>query len=49
MGFFYMANVLKFQTLFSLNFSKILVFKAGFHIMLVRIANRGHPDQTALT
>ena len=44
-----MANVLKFLTLFSFLFSnKMLVFRAGNHKMLVRIANRKDPDQTAV-
>ena len=43
-----MVNVLKFQTLFLFLFSnKMLLFKTGIHKMLVRIANREDPDQTA--
>ena len=41
------VNAQKFRTLFSLFSNKILVFKAGIHKVLVRIANREHPDQTA--
>ena len=40
-------NVLKFQTILSLLSTKMLVFRAGIHEMLVRIANREGPDQTA--
>ena len=36
-------NVLKFQTLSN----KMLAIRAGIHKMLVRIANREDPDQTA--
>ena len=42
-----MVNVLKFQTLLFLFSNKMLVFRAGIHKMLVRIANREDPDQTA--
>ena len=42
------VNVLKFQNTFLFLFSnKILVIRAGIHKMLVRIANRENPDQTA--
>ena len=41
-----MVNVLKFRTLFSFC-SKKMVIRAGIHKMLVRITNRGDPDQTA--
>ena len=43
------VNVLKFLTPFLFLFSnEMLVFRAGIHKMLVRIANREHPNQTAL-
>ena len=43
-----MVNVGKFPTLFSFcSQKKMWVIKAGFHKMLVRIANREDPDQTA--
>ena len=45
-----MVNVLKFQTLFSIDYlssNKMLVFRAGIYKMLVRIANSEDPDQTA--
>ena len=43
-----MVNVLKFQKLFSFcSQNKMLVFRAGFHKMLIRQANRKDPDQTA--
>ena len=42
------VNGLKFWTLFSFFFSnKMVVIRAGIHKMLVRIANREKPDQTA--
>ena len=42
------VNVLKFGTLFSFMFlNKMLFIRAGIHKMLVRIANREDPDQTA--
>ena len=42
------ANVLKFRTLLSFFLSnKALVIRAGSHKILVRIANREDPDQTA--
>ena len=41
------VNVLKFLTLFFLFSNKILVNRAGIHKMVVRIANREDPDQTA--
>ena len=42
------VNVLKFQTLFLFcSQIKSWVIKAGIHKMLVRIANREDPDQTA--
>ena len=38
----------KFQILFSFLFSnKMLVFRAGIHKILVGLANREDPDQTA--
>ena len=41
-------NVLKFwNTFLSLFLDKMLVFRAGIHKILVRIANREDPDQTA--
>ena len=41
-------NVLKLPKLFSFLFSyKMLVIRAEIYIMLVRIANREDPDQTA--
>ena len=51
-GLFGTVNVLKFRTLFSLCslFSnKILIVKAEVHQMLVRIANKEDPDQTAFS
>ena len=39
-----LVNVLKFQTLFS---NKMMVLRAGTHEILIRIANREDPDQTA--
>ena len=43
-----MVKVLIFQTLFFFPFSnKMLVLRAGIHKMIVRIANREDPDQTA--
>ena len=43
-----MVNVIKFQnTLFFLFSSKMVVFGARNNKMLVRIANREDPDQTA--
>ena len=42
-----MINDLKFQTVFSFFPSNYKVFKAEIHKMLVRIANRDEPDQTA--
>ena len=44
-----MVNALKFQTFFLSVLSKILVIRAGIHKMLVRIANREDPDQTAFS
>ena len=42
------VNVLKFRTPFFFLFSnKMLVFRAGIYKILVRIANREDPDQTA--
>ena len=41
------VNVLKFRTLLFLFSNKMLVFRAGMHKMLVRIANREDPEQTA--
>ena len=42
------VNVLKFRTFFLFLISnKMLVFRAGICNMLVRIANREDPDQTA--
>ena len=41
-----MVNVLKFEPLLFSNI--MLVIRAGIHKMLVRIANREDPDQTAL-
>ena len=41
------VNVLKFRTLHFLLSIKILAFRAEINKMLVRIANRGDPDQTA--
>ena len=35
------------STFLILFLNKILVFKAGIHKMLVRVANREDPDQTA--
>ena len=44
-----MANVLKFLTLFfSLFSNKMLLFRAGIHKMLVKIAKRKDPGQTAV-
>ena len=40
------VNVLKSRTLFPFP-CKMLVFSAGIHKILVRIANRVDPDQTA--
>ena len=40
-------NVLKFRTHFFLFSNKIWVIKTGIHKMLVRMANREDPDQTA--
>ena len=51
----YTVNILNFRTLFEvLTFlflfsNKMLVIRAGIHIMLVRIANREDPDQTDQT
>ena len=42
-----MVNVLKFRILLFLFSNKMLVFRAGIHKMLVRIASREDPDQTA--
>ena len=42
-----MVNVLKFCVLFSLFSKKMLLFRAGIYKMLVEIANREDPDQTA--
>ena len=42
-----MIDVLKFGTLFSLSSNKMVVIIAGIHKILVRIANREDPDQTA--
>ena len=39
-------NILKIPTPFCSVLTKILVIKVGNHKMLVRIANRGDPDQT---
>ena len=41
------VNVLKFQTLFSFCSQCMLVYRAGTHKMLVRIANIEDHDQTA--
>ena len=41
------VNVLKFRTLIFLFSNKMLVFRAGMHKILVRIANREDHDQTA--
>ena len=42
------GNYSRIKNTFLFLFSnKILVFKAGIHKILVRIANRGGPDQTA--
>ena len=41
-----MVKFLKFWTFFLFS-NKMLVFKAEIHKMLVRIANREDPDQTA--
>ena len=41
------VNVLKFRTLHFLLSIKMLIFRAAISKMLVRIANRGDPDQTA--
>ena len=41
------VNVLKFRTLIFLFSNKMLVFRAGIHKILVGIANREDPDQTA--
>ena len=43
-----MINVLKFRTLLFLFSNKMLVFSAGIHKMLVRIANREDPDKSDL-
>ena len=44
----YTVNVLKFRKLFLVLLSnKVLISRAGIHKMLVRIANREDPDQTA--
>ena len=40
------VNVLKFQTIFLFSIKK-LVFRAAMNKVLVRIANREDPDQTA--
>ena len=45
--FSHTLNGLKFQTHFFLFPNKMLVFRAGFHKMLVRLANMENPDQTA--
>ena len=42
-----MVNILKFQTFFFLFSNKMLVFRVGINKLLVRIANREDPDQTA--
>ena len=43
-----MVNILKFLTLFILDFStKILVIRVEIHNMLVKIANSEDPDKTA--
>ena len=42
-----MVNVLMLRTLFFLVSNNMLIFRAGIHKLLVRIANREHPDQTA--
>ena len=42
-----MVNVLKFRALLLLFSNKMLVFMAGIHKMLDRLANREDPDQTA--
>ena len=41
------VNVLKFQTLFTFCFQRKCVIRAGIHKILLRIANREDPDQTA--
>ena len=41
------VNALKFRTLLFLFSNKMLVFRAGSHKLLVRLANREDPDQTA--
>ena len=53
-SFFYQklmySNCSKISNTFLFLFSnKMLVFRAGIHIMLLRIANREDPDQTALS
>ena len=40
-------SVLKFRTLLTICFQRTCVIEAGIHKMLVRIANREDPDQTA--
>ena len=42
-----MVNVLKFLTLFSLFSNKMTIIRDEIHKLLVRIANREDPDQTA--
>ena len=42
-----MVNVRKFGTLLFLFSTKMMVIRATIHKMLVRIANREDPDQTA--
>ena len=41
------VNILKFRTLLFLFSNKILVSRAGTDKMLVRVASREDPDQTA--
>ena len=41
------VNVLKFLTLLFFSHKKILVIRIRIHKMLVSIANREYPDQTA--
>ena len=42
-----MANVLKFQNIFLFLFSKNVGFRAGTQKILIKLANREDPDQTA--
>ena len=42
-----MVNILKFKTQISLFSNRMMVIKAGIRKILLRLANREDPDQTA--